>query len=161
MTSKRGMGAKLKSREGMVFAIDPGGTTGIAWGISGKVSDVMWEEVGGDEVVQVKRIVSFIRKVAPKYVVIEDSDHFLLRGGTNLRKGALIPVRVTAMLEYALERKWFNGRILRQTPSQAKGVVTDVRLRTQRLWVSGHPHARDAIRHLILFHRRLRSGKIK
>jgi hypothetical protein len=37
-----------------------------------------------------------------------------------------------------------------QQPSDAKGVVTDARLRAAGLWVKGQQHARDAIRHACL-----------
>lgn len=44
-------------------------------------------------------------------------------------------------------------QVVWQSPSNAKGVFTDERIRRAGLWVPGRPHAVDAIRHLCLLWR--------
>lgn len=83
-------------------------------------------------------------------VVIED---FLVRERT-MDKSLVSPVRVTS----GLVQELFNwgGRVTLdyQQPSDAKSVVTDARLKKWNLYVDGK-HARDAVRHLVLYLRRL------
>lgn len=45
---------------------------------------------------------------------------------------------------------WALG-ITYQSAAQAKGVVTDKRLKSWGLWVPGQQHARDAIRHAVTY----------
>ena len=54
-----------------------------------------------------------------------------------------------------------GARILWQTPSNAKGIFTDSRLKDQKLWIPGKPHACDAVRHLCLLWRQVRDKNVK
>jgi hypothetical protein len=87
-------------------------------------------------------------------LVIED---FLLRKRTMDRE-LLSPVRLTAILEWEVENLDLHMHLVRQQPSQAKGVATDERLRQWGLYkrAGGMQHARDADRHAITF---LRTAK--
>lgn len=53
-------------------------------------------------------------------------------------------------------------RVVWQSPSNAKGVFTDERIRREGLWVPGRPHAVDAVRHLCLLWRScdVKEGKL-
>ena len=84
-------------------------------------------------------------------IVIED---FILRQGTKARN-LLAPVRLTAGLVQEVLRSNRLIGVTMQSPSDAKSVVTDDRLRSLGLWQVGQVHARDACRHLALFLRRL------
>lgn len=84
-------------------------------------------------------------------LVIED---FVLRERTKQRN-LLAPVRLTAAVaqEVLLSDRLIGVTI--QSPSDAKSVVTDERLKQLGLWQTGQVHARDACRHLALFLRKL------
>jgi len=84
-------------------------------------------------------------------LVIED---FVLREQTKSRN-LLAPVRLTAAIaqEVFTDQKLIGISI--QSPSDAKSAVTDERLKALGLYVRGQQHARDALRHLALFLRRL------
>lgn len=84
-------------------------------------------------------------------LVIED---FILRERTKQRN-LLAPVRLTAGLVQEVLRSDKLIGITLQSASDAKSVVTDERLKALGLWQVGQQHARDAIRHLALFLRRL------
>jgi hypothetical protein len=105
-----------------------------------------------------------INEYEPDIVCVED---FILRPsgiGSTARSG-LSPLRIIAMMEMWRFEIGFNfdalphggddgmtwsPRWYYQQPSDAKGVVTDARLRAAGLWVKGQQHARDAIRHACL-----------
>lgn len=83
-------------------------------------------------------------------VVTED---FILRQ-MNMARDLLAPVRIMAGLDYLL---WKRGMVMyRQQPSEAKGAVTDARLKLWGFYSSSgaQRHARDATRHAITFLRK-------
>ena len=105
-------------------------------------------EIHGSEASQIDEIYGLIYdgNVA-KSVIIED---FILRLGTKDRQ-LLAPVRLAARLEDRLYSSGFGGEIVYQTPSDAKSIVTDDRLKHWGLWHVGSPHIRDAWRHMIKY----------
>ena len=138
------------------MAIDPGGTTGVAFGVFrprkmakstmvyARGANRLWtQEVKGTPREQASELFdiwqSFMVSGPPKtHLVIED---FQLR----TQNADLSPVRITAGLEALLNRD-----IERQMPSSAKSFLTDARMRDWGLWVVGSDHERDAMRHLAL-----------
>ena len=147
---------------GIILGIDPGATTGLAWmDETGEVSGVRWSQITGDEIEQTNKIRRKIRKLeAVKYVVCESSDYFLLRQGTALRKDALIPIRLEAMLRYVVGMQKDMAYYLQQ-PGQAKGVMTVQRLKNMGIEMKHKDrHARDAVRHVLLFQRRLQNKEV-
>lgn len=149
-----------------ILAIDPGGTTGLAWGptmlwMPGKMDErfghmVKHQQIEGPWPEQVDRILAACVKIGIWYVVVESFQirpHSVLKGGD-----ALTPVRIGSALEYMLRQT--NIPLFYQTASQGKGVMTDARLKALGLWWPGEDHARDAARHLVAFLRRVRQGKI-
>lgn len=83
-------------------------------------------------------------------VCIED---FILREWTQDRS-LLSPVRVGAKVEYSMAVSGvIKADVHLQSSSDAKRTVTDERLKRWGFWVEGQPHARDALRHLLLFMR--------
>lgn len=87
-------------------------------------------------------------------VVIED---FLIRlggrGASSARSG-ISPARISAGLVAWLEvMEWdvdHGVHLKLQQASNAKGVITDPRLKQLGMWIPGKEHARDALRHAVL-----------
>ena len=109
-------------------------------------------EVNGPESGQIDEIYRLISGqdkggITASAVIIED---FILRLGTKDRQ-LLAPVRLAARLEDRLYSSGFGGEIVYQTPSDAKSIVTDERLKHWGLWHVGSPHIRDAWRHMIKY----------
>jgi hypothetical protein len=105
------------------------------------------------------RVLAIVQRTRARVVVIEDNSALvvspMMRG--RLRKSSLIPVRFEAMFTFALQQKWAEVELVRHGPSD-KNVMTNDRLR--RLGVlpeAKMPHARDAVRHLIVAIDRRRS----
>lgn len=147
-----------------VLAVDPGETTGWALWRGGEEGvatfrngAVVWGQIGparGREG-EIEAVGHLVRKVSDgDIVVVED---FILRPTGNARRSGLSPVRITARLETLCAARGLDVEWVYQQASAAKGVVTDTRLRDLGLWVRGQVHARDALRHLVLY---LRSCRI-
>jgi hypothetical protein len=106
-------------------------------------------EIMGDESAQVDE---FMRHIMPfgaarnaGEVVIED---FILRERTQSRD-LLAPVRLAAKLDDRLYVTNWRGNLTYQSPSDAKSIITDERLKQWGLYETGSPHIRDAWRHLV------------
>lgn len=106
-------------------------------------------------------LMQIVAAEAVEVCVIED---FTLRQMTTTKAEGISPVRIGAMLEV-----WLNDimptehpdiRVAWQTPSQAKTVVNDKRMKALGLWIPGNPHACDAVRHVDLYRRRI-AGEMK
>jgi len=139
-----------------VLAIDPGVTTGwvFGWSVRELVSGQIGPRRGWRrEYGAAADLVGLVREHHAEVVVLED---FILRlpAGSSGRDG-LAPVRVTAMFLAMLGRDWFDdGSVVFQSASDAKGVITDARLKNEGLWIRGQEHARDAMRHWLLYQRK-------
>lgn len=131
-----------------------------------------------------------VEQCGVKYIGIEDfilrGGQGGMRGMSSDRDG-LSAVRITSCFETVLrERRLvrFNGirggteckgtqrvgqrlgsrsgaRVWYQQPSVAKSAFTDERLRRAGLWVIGHEHARDAMRHLCVLQRTLEKTDLR
>lgn len=100
----------------------------------------------------VHELLEIVRQWPGCAVVMED---FIVRQ-FNQDRDFLAPVRIMAALDYALWK--MNVQAFRQQPSEAKGAVTDARLKVWGYYSSegGLNHARDADRHAITFLRKLK-----
>lgn len=181
------------AREGVIMGVDPGGTIGVAWApvecVGWSVAEwkgnselVGWEQieeksfretrVGGtpknprwvgphgwsSEVEQVYALLKLIRGEDVVKLALES---FVPSPRATYTHESWSPIRQNAMVEFALRKS--SGLITYQTASQAKSVMTDVRLR--RCGLDPVPrtvfrHARDGIRHLVLLARRVGNGEI-
>jgi hypothetical protein len=144
-----------------VIALDPGGTTG--WCVMmihpdalkdpeiSIVDNIMHYEQGqfeGAELDQAEEIIQLLQAWDNAVIVCED---FQLREIT----AELSPVRIRAMIEMYLRLDPEEDRpIWLQMPALAKGTITDQRLKQWKLYRPGQEHARDALRHSIMFFRR-------
>ena len=162
-----------------IFAVDPGGATGLAWAIvNPKLSSIdncLLKRthfgsitIEGDARKQFKEIAQlwegFSRAclnlgVESKYIfpVCED---FVYAPGVNYEgDSARISTQIIWGFEGFRHGRAFGGRGLAakvpamylQTASQAKGYVTNARLKEWGLWVVGRDHERSANQHLAYF----------
>jgi hypothetical protein len=84
--------------------------------------------------------------------VVED---FILREGSHSsERSGLSSPRIVSLVEGEVGVKFPAIEMPRQSPSNAKTVATDARLRSNGLWRPGRPHENDAVRHLVLWVRR-------
>jgi hypothetical protein len=170
--------------EASVIALDPGGTTG--WSLisvhpesliepKADIFDNIFEHKHGQvdcgthrgnlgsslhdgistegEFSGVYDLAEFIRAWPSAAVVIEDFNLRQLRMDREL----LSPVRITSAIGYSM---WLEGRDYHiQSPSDAKRVCTDERLKEWRMYETAGAlrHARDADRHAILFMRKAKA----
>jgi hypothetical protein len=155
-----------------LIGVDPGGTTGIVvlrvpwdWVFApaehenpyAAIEIVEYIQVPEDEAVAaVERLYLLIRLTYPGAfpLVLED---FVLRVNTASRD-LLSPVRVNAAIEERMKPLTLV-RVYKQMPSEAKGTVTNDRLRRWGMYRRGKPHSRDALRHGVHFLRRARESK--
>lgn len=158
-----------------LLCVDPGKTTGLAWcSLIWATHDMKIDErfsqqcsygqIEGGVNEQTQMIARGIRDLDVRLVVMEDSSHFLLKGGKSLRKDSLIPVHLGACVDYACHvMRQVHGipvSFMYQTPAQAKGVMTDARMQALGLKLpNAERHAMDALRHLILMLRRLKQDR--
>jgi hypothetical protein len=158
-----------------IIGIDPGGTTGWAWLIvpreciwgdaPSRIVEWDYGEISGKETSQVKSICELARMaqgldyhVGPA-LIVEGWDQDPKFKSTDPE--ALSPVRIGAMLSYALFRGDMGKdiRICFQGRTTAKEAFTDDRLRAAGMYVPGSDHIRDATRHALTALRRAKKSK--
>lgn len=159
-----------------LFAIDAGGSTGLAWGVVPKgahPADVDKRTIktatvrDKSEVVQVRSITrmfnTWVKEVNHRVdgieIIIED---FVLRPGPHAGgKEGTSSIRIAwGITGFLMGQQQFPGYPIWQTPSEVLGTVTKDRLKEWGLWVVGQEHERDAMSHLAfrMLHHRIRAG---
>lgn len=134
-------------------AFDPGATTGWAIGTADDTKPLGLSLQQYGEVKDIKEdglpleLLELIRDHGIKTVAIE---RFIARkrlgkGGIDVAKD--VGWAINFQLHGTMNIRWQNA-------SDAKGVITDERLKRAGLWIKGKPHTRDAIRHLIILLRK-------
>lgn len=163
-----GVGVLREGRDERLVGVDPGGTTGVAWNTGSEVCAV---EVGSagpwGEADAAHAIVLLLVDLDPRWVEIED--YVLteeLGGRAHGGREALSPERIFGGIVGAAlmrQKAWKRRFVQRESASSAKSTFTDDRLKRLGLYkgTAGAPHARDAVRHLLLVDRRLRQGSLK
>lgn len=146
------------------LGIDPGGTTGWAAVHIREIAmlnrrdlipglEFEHGQITGDFNFQAEEILRLYEEFDCP-VVMED---FKLRK----KHVELSPVEIAARVEFALHLTGELGRYFKQMPGDAKNTCNDARLKEWGLWLPHKErHARDAIRHALLFHRRCQSNPI-
>lgn len=148
-----------------IFAVDPGTTTGIDYGVWRRncrpevaliEGSGLFEDLTGALAYQAQMITDWwlsfrdANSGLPVYLVVESyqqgpSAHYL-------KKEALDPVRLAYLMIGRLSVLSPDGvKWVWQTPSAAMSHATDSRLRDWGHWLKGKPHARDARRHALAF----------
>ena len=154
-----------------VFALDPGTHTGWAcvWfdpdvvfgGQKISQSPVAWQAgmALGPEQQQVDFLLSMVcrggRFAGPGLGVVVES---FVVARISQEQTFLSPVRVGHMFAYGWHLLAGREVAAWQSPSDAKNVITDQRLRLWEMYLPGPDHPRDATRHALLWLRRLRQN---
>lgn len=161
-----------------LIALDPGGTTGMAWAMfppNGNVPDAYLKkmsrawQIDGEhkdqalllyqEILDCMKRAGGVNQSTYNVRTIVACEDFVVPSGPR-RKTVLSPVRVGAMLEYHVWLEELNLEWRWQQPGE-RSVITDEMLKRWGLWLPGQPHAMDALRHLIVLQRKLEKEKIK
>lgn len=141
-----------------IVALDPGGTTGVVSWTFGGWRDPATQDTSGPPEYFVSQIgpqehheelFGFLElQCTDDYTVVCESFEFRQgkqRAGINLVSKEYIGV----VKLFAQQRP--QVRLIGQTAAQAKGFVTDEKLKAMGLYAPGHRHAMDAMRHLITY----------
>lgn len=126
-----------------VIALDPGGTTGVAH----YFEDGAWyfSEIGPEEHhEELFKNLDFLLNRHKLVIVCESFEFRQNRQRDNIN---------LMSKEYIGIVKLFQNRtsVVFQTAAQAKGFVTDQKLKKMGLWQPGKRHANDATRHLVYY----------
>lgn len=148
-----------------LFAMDPGTTTGLAYGILtiGSSDDMFKKNPFKVEQIDCVDERAGARVIADKFMAFTGKcngraervefvyEDFILRPGKNHNSArtGLSPVRVTALIQGMLdEHEWIEW--VAQQPADAKSRWSNPRLKAAGLWTVGLEHGRDATRHAAL-----------
>lgn len=160
-----------------VFALDPGGSSGLAWGVvqeAGSVAErIAAMESAGTATVSDPDWLEQAKQIAARWRTFRDDcqaqgilayyvceDFILTHLGSSDRTG-LYPVWIGAATVGILSGSGEPVDVWWQQPSVAKTYATDERLKRWGLWVRGKEHERDACRHLALFLATERAAKMR
>lgn len=160
------MGRQITDRDLVgIFAVDPGTTSGIDYGVWRRNCPVevaqiegsgFYEDLTGGLTSQAETITDWWLKFEsgnlgiPVYLVVESyqqgpSAHYLKAEALDpVRLAYLILGRLSVLSPKRVPWVW-------QTPSVAMTHATDARLREWGHWLRGNPHARDARKHALAF----------
>ena len=130
----------------ITIALDPGVTTGVCIHghisgppIAGSLLEQFQLDTGESE--GLDRMFRQLETLEPAFVVYE---RFVYQ---KRDKVELWPVQVIGVINYWC---WIRNKVpYVQTPSQAKNLWPDEKLKKLGLWIEGHPHAMDATRHML------------
>lgn len=125
----------------IVMAIDPGGTTGYAWGSIG--SDEIFRYRGaGQSKLRASGLFCMLESIYPAYIVAEK---FESRAG--IAGVELISRNLLGVLDLWTEIRDCN--LCLQSASEGFGFYADAKLQKLGVWIPGNIHANDASRHLL------------
>lgn len=133
----------------ILLCLDPGETTGFA--VFNREKLVRFGELSGTikhNDINSALLANFIHEIQPTHIVCEDYriySHKLKRHAYS----RVMTIRLIGAIEFICQME--NIPLTFQMAAQAKGFVTDERLRNWGFWYRGVKHARDAIRHGLYF----------
>jgi hypothetical protein len=137
-----------------VIALDPGGTTGWAKGLIREDEGIMYVASGQDVWNHVE-LWDNLTIIKPKIIVCERFD-FRKRGVKQEEAANLISRELIGVVElyYQLANRLIpeeNVQLYMQMPAEALGGYwsEDNRLKEDKVFRAGRPHANDAMRHLL------------
>ena len=128
-----------------IVTLDPGGTTGYC---SVTVSSERLEHVKSGQIQgrnHHDELFRFLTKEQPA-LIISESFEYRNRSRAGLVLVSKEYIGVTKL--YTAQKEIYYHE---QSPSQAKGFVTDAVIKNLGWWKTSNPHAMDAVRHMIYF----------
>lgn len=128
-----------------LLALDPGETIGWSIWIDGELSLEGQTKIG-DNVDKV--ITDLVELAEPTEIVIEDYRVYSHKSDVHIGIELITP-KLIGKVELLCYQK--NIPLAYQMASQAKGFVTDEKLKAWGLYIKGHRHSRDSIRHAIYY----------
>lgn len=139
-----------------ILAIDPGRTTGVAWGEidrTWRVVSPAWAQYKTYDMMDITYILNLISTVQPDVVVIEN---FIPR----TLSADMWPMTIIHVIQWEVSQGnyWngmFTGTLVMQEPNE-RSIINDVRLKKMELYQPAQPHANDAMRHLVVYSRKMR-----
>lgn len=151
----------------LVMAMDPGGTTGVAWALfknDWTMEVESWkccQVPCADENEGVDRLLKLIGRTGPDILVLED--FILLPKIHTMDRSGIAPARINAKIDWEVWKgkdEWMFSppEIVYQMPSE-RMVIRDDWLKRKGLWrtpkAGGGQHAMDAARHLEVYRRKM------
>ena len=125
----------------LVLCLDPGGTTGYAYGKVG--DDKIFRYIGaGQSKMGEDRLYGMLTSLDPAILVAESFDSRAGIAGVELVSRNLLGV-------CELWAKVRNRDIRYQSASEGFGFYADAKLQKMGVWIPGNVHANDASRHLL------------
>ena len=139
-----------------ILAIDPGRTTGVAWADidrTWQVTNACWMQYETYNKSDIKMLLDIIHTVLADVVVMED---FI----TRTLAADVWPLTIIHIIQWEFEHgNYWEGRhtgtLAMQQPAE-RSVINDSRLKRMELYQPGQPHANDAMRHLVVYSRKMR-----
>jgi len=149
-----------KMRTYWIAAIDPGGTSGWALGELGADGGI--RSVSYGEAEDPYELADFLLNNRLHVCVVEDFVAYAGRSHTGQKaETGFSPILVQGILRGWERKAHLDLQWELQSAANAKGIITDERLKSMGYWIKGQPHARDALRHLALFGRRMANHEVQ
>lgn len=142
-----------------LLAFDPGETTGCCVFKDGKPSEFMQLPSVNKKTREYEWsiIEEFIDKVNPDAVIIEN--YRIYAHKLEQHSSSDVPtLQLIGVIKYMLHKRNIPYKL--QMAQQAKGFVTDAKLKEWGMWDIGHKHARDACRHCVYYLVSLKPNKL-
>ena len=134
----------------VLLALDPGETTGCCVFVDGNVSEfrqlaTVNKKTRGYEWSMIEE---FIDEINPDAVIIEN--YRIYAHKLEQHSSSDVPtLQLIGAIKYMLHKRNIPYKL--QMAQQAKGFVTDDKLKMWGMWDVGHKHARDACRHCVYY----------
>lgn len=125
----------------IVLCLDPGGTTGYAWGSIGSDEIFRYHGAGQSQLTTVG-LFGLLESVSPAYLVTEK---FESRAG--IAGVELVSRNLLGVCELWAETR--NRHHHQQSASEGFGFYADAKLQKLDVFIPGNVHANDATRHLL------------
>ena len=141
---------RVHTSKEVVLAIDPGVTTG--WALLNKGDLKSWDQINplGRNKPALEPVVQLIHNYAPLMPVVVIEKFLLYAHRRKQQTGSTFPA-VEVIGATRLTTQQLQLVLVEQSASQAKGLVTDQKLRAMEMWLPGLPHVRDAVRHALYY----------
>jgi hypothetical protein len=126
----------------IVLCLDPGGTTGYAWGNISGSEEVFRYRGAGQAQLRPAGLYAMLESISPAYIVAEK---FESRAG--IAGVELISRNLLGVLELWSEIR--DCSFHQQSASEGFGFYADAKLQKLGVFIPGNVHANDATRHLL------------